>query len=122
MTTISNPEIDLIQSRMRVTIPGLYRKLLVELGYGRIDEDHEIYHPEQIREAWESFFDEPSDLFTIYFPFGFSPRLQEMWIIRPQDERVASIWHETVPDDWDEEKWLTYEDWIAKYFDEKPNT
>jgi hypothetical protein len=120
MTTISNSDIDLIESRMRVRIPGLYRKLLVEVGYGRIDEGHEIYHPEHIREDWESFFDKPSELFARYFPFGFSPRLQEVWIIRPLDERAASIWHETVPDDWDEEEWLTYEEWITKYLDETP--
>ena len=118
MTRVSNSEIDVIQSRMGVTIPGLFRRLLVEVGYGRIDDDHEIYHPEQIRELWESFFDDPSDLFVRYFPFGFSPRRQEMWIVRQRDERVATIWHETVPDDWDEEEWLTCDDWIAKFLEE----
>ena len=113
---LSDSEIDAIESRMRVTLPALYRKLLTAVGYGRLDEDREIYHPEHIRENWESFFEDPSDLFTRYFPFGFSPRRQDMWIIRPHDERAATISHETVPDDWDAEQWQTYDDWIGWHF------
>ena len=36
-------------------------------------------------------------------------------MIDAKSEMAASIWHETVPDDWPDEEWLSYEDWIMKY-------
>lgn len=117
MKKISNNEIDQIEKTHNFKLPGLFRKLLVEMGFGEfgVDKSKEIYHPNEIRELYESFFDEPEDLFNLYFPFGCDNKTQELWVIDIKQEKAASIWHETVPEDWDEEKWLTYEDWVIEF-------
>jgi hypothetical protein len=114
MTPLSNTDIDALERTLSFTIPGLYRKLLVEIGYGQIG-DVEIYHPKNISELYEFHFENKEDLFTNYFPFGCDNRAQDIWLIRPSDERAASISHETHSDDYDDESWLEYHDWIAAH-------
>jgi hypothetical protein len=114
---LTNAEIDDIERTLGHTLPGLYRKLLVELGYGGFGLAAEIYHPSRVRELYEPFFDDPTQLFHPYFPFGCQNKKQEMWVIDASAERAASIWHETVPDDWAEEEWLPYEQWIEEYLE-----
>lgn len=117
MPTMSNMEIDEIERSHEMCLPGLYRRLLVEVGYGRVGPNAELYHPARIRELFETFFDDPSRLFHPYFPFGCRDDTQEVWVIDAEMELAASIWHETVPDDWPDEQWLPYEEWVRKHFE-----
>lgn len=107
-------EIDAAEAEIGVRLPTLYRHLLAEVGHGRRGAV-DIYHPAAVRELYEPFFDDPAQLFGPYFPFGCDNHLQEVWVIDAAAERAASIWHETVPDDWPEEKWLTYDEWRRQY-------
>jgi hypothetical protein len=123
MQRLTNPEVTQIARTLGVELPGLYRKLLVEVGYGIYGQKpecawattKEIYHPASVRELYKDFFDDPGALFTRYFPFGCDNEKQELWIIDPANERVASIWHETHPDDWPDERWMSYEDWCIAH-------
>jgi hypothetical protein len=103
MPALSNTEIDEIERSRGVTLPRLYRRLLVEIGPGKFG-DVQQYHPAEIHVLYERFFDDPAQLFNPYFPFGCHNRKQELWIIDATSETAASIWHETVPDDWAEEQ------------------
>jgi hypothetical protein len=114
---IPNPEIDNIERQLGVTLPGMYRKLLVELGPGNGPFLTQIYHPNEIRELYEPFFDDPSQLFAPYFPFGCDNQKQELWVIDADRELAASIWHETVPDDWLDENWFEYDEWIRRFLE-----
>ena len=51
-------------------------------------------------------------LYSKYFPIGCNNKTQELWIIDVPRDKIASIWHETHEDDWPEETWLEYEEWI----------
>ena len=115
MTKLDQNEIDQAEQSLGHKLPGLYHKLLVEIGYGILNPEAEVYHPAEVWELYEPFFEEPEQLFNPYFPFGNNPQTQEIWIIDGDGKRAASIWHETVPEDWPEEEWLTYEQWLQKY-------
>ena len=117
MSTLSNAEINAIERTLNIKLPGLYRKLLVEVGCGLVGVDAEIYHPLNVRDLYEAFFDDPGQLFSPYFPFGCQKRQQVMWIIDAARELAATIWHETVPDDWPEEPWLEYDEWIRVFLE-----
>src|SRR5262245_55308016 len=107
-------EIDAVEIAIGVPIPSFYRQRLLELGHGRIG-DCEIYQPSAARELYEPFFVDTAGLFDPYFPFGCDNRQQKLWIIDSKAARAASIWHETVPDDWPDEQWLSYDEWRRKY-------
>jgi hypothetical protein len=115
METFTNPQMNDLEKSLGVTLPGLYRKLLLEIGYGTTPSGKQIYHPTEIRPLYGPFFDDASQLFNPFFPFGCDNHRQEMWVIDGNRELAASIWHETVPDDWPEESWLDYADWVMKY-------
>jgi hypothetical protein len=117
MQTLTNAQVDGIEQTHGFVFPGLYRKLLVEVGYGHIGSSAEIYDPRRTRNAHELFFHDPSQLFARYFPFGIDHGSQEIWVIDAWAERAASIWHETVPDDWPDENWLPYEVWVTRYLE-----
>lgn len=68
----------------------------------------------QVWELYELFFDDPAQMFTLYSPFGCNNVKQEVWVIDGPRELAASIWHETVPDDWPEERWLQYDEWVTE--------
>lgn len=114
MPTLTLAEIDATEAEIGARLPSFYRQLLVEVGHGQ-NGDWEIYHPIAVRELYEPFFDDPAQLFNPYFPFGCNNHLQELWIIDASAGRAASIGHETVPEDWSEEKWLTFDDWRKQY-------
>ena len=114
MTPVSNTEIDAMEQELGHKLPGLYRKLLVEEGFGSFGT-REIYDPKRITEIYGCHFEDPKDLFNRYFPFGCDNESQELWIISVADERAATIWHETHPDDYLDEDWLPYEGWITKH-------
>jgi hypothetical protein len=123
MQKLTNPEITEIEKSLGLTLPGLYRKLLVEIGFGsfgqksdsKCNTTREVYHPGEVRDLSSSFFTDPSALFHPYFPFGCDNDQQEWWIIDSVTERAASIWHETNPEDWAEEQWLEYDEWVVKF-------
>jgi hypothetical protein len=117
MVRLTNPAIDDIEDALSDTLPGLYRNLLVEEGYGAFGSDAEIYHPLHISDMYGSFFEDPMQLFNSYVPFGYNSRTQELWVINPKIEVAASIWHETVPEDWVDEEWLPYDEWVMRYLD-----
>jgi hypothetical protein len=117
MPSLTNPEIEEIERALGHKLPGLYHRLLLELGPGPVGHAAEIYHPLAVRELYEPFFDDPSQLFNPYFPFGCQNTKQELWVIDASAENAASIWHETVPDDWPEEEWLPNETWIERHLE-----
>ncbi|MCB1634308.1 MAG: hypothetical protein KDI37_14140 [Xanthomonadales bacterium] len=114
LTRLSNPEISTVAVMLGHELPGLYRKLLIEEGFGKAG-DVRIYHPAEIEDIYKHHFDDPEELFRRWFPFGCNERLHEIWVVDPITETAASIWHETNPDDYDDEEWLSYEDWICRY-------
>ena len=117
MTPLTNPEIDEIEKSLGHKLPGLYRRLLFEMGPGPVGSHAEIYHPLVVRDLYEAFFDDPAQLFNPYFPIGCQNQTQELWVIDASIENAASIWHETIPDDWPDEEWLPYETWVERYLE-----
>ena len=123
MSPISNTEIQSLETQLGSPIPGLYRKLLGEIGHGSFGQQatasHNtsliIYHPLEIADLYGYHFDDPALLFGTYFPFGCNNETQELWIIDVTHEKAASIWHETHPEDYPNEGWLPYEDWVVRY-------
>ena len=115
METLTNPEIDELEKAMGTSLPGLYRKLLVEIGHGDTASGKEIYHPAEIRDLCEQLFDDPSEMFNQYFPFGCDNSSHEIWVIDGRRELAASISSETVPEDWPGEAWLDYADWVTNF-------
>jgi hypothetical protein len=45
MEKLTNPEIDQVEDMLGVKLPGLYRKLLVEFGWGEMGNRCEISSP-----------------------------------------------------------------------------
>ena len=115
MELLTDPQINVLEKSLGAIPPGLYRKLLVEMGHGTTSSGKQIYHPTEIRPLYEPFFEDPSQIFNPYVPFGCDNQRQEVWVIDSDRELAASIWHETVPDDWPDESWLDYADWVMKY-------
>jgi SMI1-KNR4 cell-wall len=128
MQKLRNENIAEIERSLGTRLPGLYRKLLVEIGFGRYGQKddckwnttRELYHPSAVRDLYTDFFDDPHVLFSPYFPFGCNNETQDLWIIDAAAEKAASIPHDTHPDDWPEMEWLTYETWIERFFDDRP--
>ncbi len=126
MQKLTNEAVTEIEQTLGVTLPGLHRKLLVEIGFGKYGQmadcrwntTKELYHPAAIRDLYASFFEDPEVLFSPYFPFGCNNQRQDLWIIDSARELAASIAHDTHPDDWPDEEWLSYEDWVIKYMPE----
>jgi hypothetical protein len=114
MQKLTTTDLDAAEMTLGVRLPALYREILVELGLGAFDK-REIYHPLAVRDLYEPFFDDPTQLFAPYFPIGCDNRTQELWIIDATTNRAASIWHETVPEDWPDEEWLDFDQWRHKY-------
>lgn len=114
---LSNSEIEAIEQTLGHKLPGLYHRVLFEIEPGGFGREAEIYHPLAVRELYEPFFDDPTQLFKLYFPFGCQKVKQELWIVDALAEKAASIWHEIIPDDWPDEEWLPYDRWIDRYLE-----
>jgi hypothetical protein len=123
MQRLTSAAIDEIEKSLGVSLPGLYRRLLVEVGFGtygqksdcRWNTTKELYHPADVRHLYADFFEDIGLLFAPYFPFGCDNHTQVLWMIDAARERAASISHDVHPADWPEEDWLTYEDWLARF-------
>lgn len=110
MQVLTDLELDKIEFDIGYKLPKLFRKLLLEIGFGQ-KNNIQIYHPSEIYGLYNSFFEDPSQLFRDYFPFGCNNQTQSLLIIDPRVEKVSIIGHETVPEDWDEELWVSYDKW-----------
>ena len=117
MPPLSNAKIETIEQALGRKLHGLYHRLLFAIGPGAFGKAAEIYHPLAVREVYEPFFDDPAQWFNPHFPFVCQNAQQELWILDASAEKAASIWHETVPDDWPEEEWLEYDKWIKRYLE-----
>ncbi len=111
---LSDSQIDTCEQHLGYSIPTLYRRLLTDIGPGR-QGDGELYHPEEIATLYAHHFEAPDQLFRVYCPFGCNHRTQDIWLIRIQDLAVAAIGHETHPDDYPEEVWLPFEQWLVAH-------
>jgi len=109
-----------MEERMGVQLPSLYRDLLLQRGHGvygekpdaQTNHSKEIYHPEMVEELYEPFFEDANLLFAPFFPFGCDNRTQEIWVIDAGRGLVANISHETHPDDWEQEVWMPFSEWV----------
>ncbi len=99
---LSHSQIDACEKHLGYPLPQLYRRLLMGIGPGR-HGDAELYHPEDIAALYAHHFEAPDQLFEVYFPFGCNHLTQDIWLIRTLDMTVASIGHETHPDDYPDE-------------------
>jgi hypothetical protein len=125
MTRLSTESVTQIERQLGIVLPPLYRTILIERGFGSygqrancaLNTTREIYHPESVTELYGSFFDDPSMLYAPYFPFGCNNETQDLWIIDAARGLAASICHETVPDDWPDAEWISYDNWLARFFD-----
>ena len=116
MTQLENAEISAIEGELGHKLPGLYRKLLVEEGFGIVD-GREIYDPRQIAVTYRRHFPNQEELFKRYFPIGCDHNRKELWMVLVDDEKAASISHKTSTDDYTSATWLSYEDWVSKRLD-----
>ncbi len=129
MTKLTREQIEAIERKLGVQLAPFYRQLLMDLGVGEFcgspdskwKSSKEIYHPESIRGLFESFFDNPGQIFSRYVPIGCDNDAQEIWVIDQERGVAASISHEIVPDDWPEEDWLSYEQWATTAIREAVN-
>ncbi|MBX7210024.1 MAG: SMI1/KNR4 family protein [Verrucomicrobiaceae bacterium] len=123
MQQLSKTALGEIETNLSVSLPSLYRHLLTRIGHGvfgqnagsALNTTKEIYHPAAIKGLYETFFNDPDMLFARYLPFGCDNQTQELWIIDVSQQMAASIWHETVPDDWADESWLQFDAWERRY-------
>jgi hypothetical protein len=99
MQKLTQADIDVIEDHLDVSLPDLYQKLLLEVGYGKYGQKaestfntiKEIYHPELISTLYDGFFDDPSELFDRYVLFGYDLHKQELWVIDALSKKVANI-------------------------------
>lgn len=112
--SLSENDLDDIEQKLGVGLPFAYRELLKQRGPGRSTDNTEIYHPSEIEELYKPFFADPTELFTKYFPFGCNNSTQELWVIEVERGLVASISHDTVPEDWPAEAWQPYGQWAVR--------
>jgi hypothetical protein len=106
MAAYSRDQIVAFENAHSLRLPERLASFLCGHGPGRYG-DIEIHQPDQIRDVYTDFFDDPGELFTKWLPFGCNHQTQELWIldISGPSPRFARIWHETVPDDWADEDW-----------------
>ena len=113
MKTLSETDVTKAEAELGISLPRFYRKFLIEEGYGETTSDKEIYHPLEILELYENKFDDEELLFKKYFPIGCNNKSQELWIIDINKDKISSISHETHEDDWPNEIWCEYSQWVS---------
>jgi hypothetical protein len=107
MRTYTLEELTAFESQNDVALPQPLRHFLLSHGAGA-HRNAMIYEPEKVQPLYAEFFDDPSELFRTYLPFGEHTAEQVMLVYRITDGKYASIWHETVPEDWPEEEWSSF--------------
>lgn len=117
---MSEERIREVEKQLGHTLPKFYRTLLSRFGHGRIAGPERIADPLEILAAYEFHFENPADLFTKYFPFGSDESDQTIWLIDMDTQLIATIWHETHPDDYPEEDWLSAGAWLKAELNIEP--
>lgn len=112
MTPLTSTEISSCEFAITHSLPGVYRDLLQRVGHGATDSGLIVYHPSEIYELYRHHFESAGELYLRYFPIGCDEAEQTIWLVDVASGRVASIWHETHPDDYPEEDWLEPDDWL----------
>jgi hypothetical protein len=109
MAAYTPEEINAFEHDNRVKLPDRLSSFLRVHGPGHYG-DIEIYPLDQIYGIYEDFFDDPSQIFRQWLPFGCNNKTQEMWVLdlSASSPEFARIWHETVPDAWDDENWVSW--------------
>lgn len=108
------------ETKTRCRLPADYREFLVQVGpgtctWGKPRRPVVFYRLEEIFETYETFFDDPSWIFTRYIPVGADEQLQEFYVFSLEREsglNFARIWHETVPEGWEEYRWRSFIGWL----------
>ena len=110
MPPYTREQIEAFEAANRVMIPDRLVRFLLSVGPGQFN-DVEVYRPEDVRGLYEDFFDNSGVLFARYLPFGCNNRKQEVWVldVSVSPVRYSKICHETVPDDWPEERWMPFD-------------
>lgn len=112
MTPLSPSEISTAESDIGHCLPSVYRDLLQRVGHGRAVDGTTVYHPSDIAELYGHHFESEGDLYARYFPIGCNETEQTIWLFDVPSERVATIYHDTHPDDYEDEDWMAPEDWL----------
>ncbi len=111
MAILSSSELASLERDLGHPFPPIYRDLLRSLGNGRHSSDVTVYHPSEICELYSHHFESDGDLFNRYFPFGCNEAEQAIWLVDVRSGYVATIDHETHPDDYPDEGWLKSDEW-----------
>jgi hypothetical protein len=65
-----------------------------------------IFNSKEIEALYKDFFENPDDLWNKYIPFGCNTSHQTVFIYHRDTGKVANIWQESVPEDWDDGIWV----------------
>jgi hypothetical protein len=65
-----------------------------------------ILDPTNVEILYKDFFDNPNDLWNKYIPFGCNDNHQTVFIYNNNTGKIANIWQESVPEDWDDGIWV----------------
>jgi hypothetical protein len=109
MAAYTPQEINVFEHDNRVKLPDRLCSFLRVHGPGHY-EYIEIYSLDQIYGIYADFFDDPTEIFSRWLPFGCNNNTQELWVLdlSTSSPKFAKIWHETVPDAWDDENWVSW--------------
>ena len=113
MNKLTPTEISVLESSVGHRFPSPYRRMLGTVGHGDSNDNTTIYHPEEITTLYSNHFESETDLYTKYFPVGCNNTEQTLWIVDVATDRIATISHETHPDDYYDEEWLELDEWLA---------
>ncbi len=105
MKKLTNAEVHDIEEKTSIKLPGLFHKLLVELGYGQLSERMEIYHPLRV----------PHSLITDseMIVFGQNKSQKSFFVIDSRKELVADILAKDISNLQEVHNWLEYSDWLC---------
>ena len=114
MQTVTKPaDIAALEASLGHPLPDVYRDLLTSVGFGRLDDGRTVYHPNEIADLYAHHFEGDDDLFNLYFPIGCDESEQTIWLVDVSLGKVATIYHDTHPDDYSDENWLPPQQWRA---------
>ena len=114
MPVVSASELASLETELGHPFPDIYRELLTVIGHGRREDGRVIYHPREIEERYAHHFENSDDLFGRYFPIGDNEYEQTIWLMDLACGKVATIDHETHPDDYPDEEWLDPNEWRSR--------
>lgn len=110
-TVIEPADIPALEASLGHPLPDAYRDLLTSFGFGRLDDGRTVYHPSEIADLYSHHFEGDDDLFNCYFPIGCDESEQTIWLVDVASGNVATIYHDTHPDDYPDEDWMVQRQW-----------